>query len=100
VEVMSLRYTFRLKPERDSDLIDWLNSLGEGERSCFIRQALRKALRQKGEMLFRYNEKENLNAKQLPDSFPLSNNISNQNKDTDSNAISIESKLDQLTNAF
>jgi hypothetical protein len=73
---MSLRYTFRLKPERDSDLIAWLNSLGEGERSCFIRQALRKALGQKEEMCFRHGESKDLN-------------ITN-----------IDSKLDQLTNVF
>lgn len=47
---MTARFTFRLKPERDNDLIDWLNSLGEGERSFFIRQALRQALKGKPEV--------------------------------------------------
>lgn len=41
---MKPRYTFRLKPGRDEDLITWLESLGEGERSFFIRNALRKAI--------------------------------------------------------
>jgi len=40
----TLRFTFRLKPERDQALINWLNSLGEGERSFLIRQALRHAI--------------------------------------------------------
>jgi hypothetical protein len=47
------RFTFRLRPDRDEDLIAWLDSLGEGERSFFIRQALRKAL----------NERDNLPGK-------------------------------------
>jgi len=38
------RYTFRLKPGRDDDLIRWLEPLGEGERSFHIRQALRRGL--------------------------------------------------------
>ena len=32
---------FRLKPDRDDDLIAWINTLGEDERSAGIRQALR-----------------------------------------------------------
>jgi len=32
---------FRLKPGRDDDLISWINSLGQDERSYNIRQALR-----------------------------------------------------------
>ena len=32
---------FRLKPGRDDDLIAWVNSLGQDERSYNIRQALR-----------------------------------------------------------
>jgi len=39
-----MRITFRLKGERDDDLIHWFNILGAGERSFFIRQALRRAL--------------------------------------------------------
>ena len=38
------RYTFRLKPGRDDDLISWLEALGEGERSYCIRQTLRRGL--------------------------------------------------------
>ena len=41
---MKYRYTFRLKPGRDDDLIGWLEALGEGERSYHIRQALRRGL--------------------------------------------------------
>ena len=50
-------------------LYDWLNSLGEGERSCFIRQALRKALIQKDEFHL-LNEKEILDSIQLTNSVP------------------------------
>ena len=38
------RYTFRLMPGRDDDLIQWLETLGEGERSFYIRQVLRRGL--------------------------------------------------------
>lgn len=38
------RYTFRLMPGRDDDLIQWLETLGEGERSFYIRQILRRGL--------------------------------------------------------
>lgn len=37
------RYSFRLKPGRDDDLIGKLENLGDGERSVYIRQALRSA---------------------------------------------------------
>jgi hypothetical protein len=99
---MSLRYTFRLKPERDSDLIEWLNSLGEGERSCFIRHALRKALRQKEDVSFVHQEKEkdNLYLKQSSDSSTLPNSNAAKDTNTDLNTLSIENKLDQLTNVF
>ena len=39
-----MRITFRLKDDRDDDLLRWFNALGEGERSFFIRQALRCGL--------------------------------------------------------
>jgi hypothetical protein len=39
-----MRITFRLKDNRDEDLLQWFNALGEGERSFFIRQALRRGL--------------------------------------------------------
>lgn len=38
------RYTFRLMPGRDDDLIEWLESLGKGEISFYIRQVLRRGL--------------------------------------------------------
>ena len=41
---MDNRYHFRLRQGRDDDLIQWLESLGEGERSHFIRQTLRRGL--------------------------------------------------------
>jgi hypothetical protein len=44
-----MRITFRLKDDRDEDLLRWLNALGEGERSFFIRQALRRGLGRKEE---------------------------------------------------
>jgi len=39
-----MRITFRLKNERDEDLLHWFKVIGEGERSYFIRQALRRGL--------------------------------------------------------
>lgn len=42
---------FRLDEERDKDLINWLEGLGKGERSFYIRQALRQALRDREEDL-------------------------------------------------
>ncbi len=40
---------FRLKPGRDNDLIEWLESLGTGDKSYFIRESLRRDLNsQKG----------------------------------------------------
>lgn len=41
---MSARYMFRLNEDQDKDLGDWLDSLRKGERSFWIREALRKAL--------------------------------------------------------
>jgi hypothetical protein len=37
-------YPFRLREGRDDDLIQWLDGLPEGERSFYLRQALRKGL--------------------------------------------------------
>ena len=39
-----MRITFRLKNERDEDLLHWFKVIGEGERSYFLRQALRRGL--------------------------------------------------------
>ncbi len=40
---------FRLKPGRDDDLIRWLESLGSGDQSYYIRESLRRDLNsQKG----------------------------------------------------
>ncbi len=39
-----MRITFRLKDDRDEDLLHWFQVVGEGERSYFIRQALRRGL--------------------------------------------------------
>jgi len=41
---MITRLSFRLKPGKDDDLIEWLNGLPEQERSRFIRDALRRGL--------------------------------------------------------
>ncbi len=43
--MVSRRYNFRLQRGRDDDLISWLESLGAGERSYYIRQVLRRGLR-------------------------------------------------------
>ncbi len=40
---------FRLKPGRDDDLIRWVESLGNGDQSYYIRESLRRDLNaQKG----------------------------------------------------
>jgi hypothetical protein len=95
---MSLRYTFQLKPERDSDLIAWLNSLGEGERSCFIRHALRKTLNLKEEAII--NNKAIPNASLLTSTKSLSIDSSSQGINTDQNDPGIENKLNQLAKIF
>lgn len=35
---------FRLKPGKDNDLINWISNMGEGDRSYYIREALRQGL--------------------------------------------------------
>jgi predicted DNA-binding protein len=35
---------FRLKPGRDDDLIKWAESLGAGDKSYYIREAIRQGL--------------------------------------------------------
>ncbi len=35
---------FRLKPGRDDDLINWIKTAGENDRSYYIREALRQGL--------------------------------------------------------
>ncbi len=39
-----MRITFRLKEQRDDDLICYFHAIGEGELSFFVRQALRRGL--------------------------------------------------------
>ena len=41
---MVTHINFKLRTGRDHDLITWVNSLPERERSFWIRRALRKAL--------------------------------------------------------
>lgn len=41
---MITRLTFRLKPGKDDDLINWLSELPEQERSRFVRDTLRRGL--------------------------------------------------------
>lgn len=96
---MSSRYTFRLKPERDSDLIEWLNSLGEGERSCFIRHALRKTLKLKEEAMIN-NDKEISNSSQLASPESLSIDLIPQDINIDQDNQDFESKLNKLTKLF
>lgn len=92
---MSIRFTFRLKEDRDNDLINWLQSFGEGERSCFIRNTLRKAI----------STHETINAisKQNYEPLDIENNASpqlNLNANPKEIRDSIEQKLDQLMNGF
>lgn len=42
----SKQYHFRLYPEQDQDLIDWLDSFPFGQRAFHIRRILRQAHRQ------------------------------------------------------
>ena len=44
---MILKITFRLRPGKDEDLIKWVKSFNDGERSHFIRQALKKVVTRK-----------------------------------------------------
>lgn len=93
---MTPRYTFRLKPERDSDLINWLDSLGEGERSFFIRQALRQALQPQREGRVTLPKQDIL----IP-AFPVSVNQLSDNPVTGTeNENDIEEQLDKLTDIF
>jgi hypothetical protein len=39
---MQDHFNFRLKPGRDDEIIQWLNSRSKRERSFFIREALKK----------------------------------------------------------
>jgi len=41
---MKTHFNFKLLPNRDMDLIEWLNSLPAGDVSYFIRQTLRQGL--------------------------------------------------------
>ena len=36
-----MNISFRLKPGRDNEIIDWVNTLGDKDRSYFIREALK-----------------------------------------------------------
>ena len=41
---MNLNIGFRLKPGRDDSIIKWIESVGENDRSYYIREALRNYL--------------------------------------------------------
>lgn len=91
---MNPRFTLRLKPGRDDDIIDWLESLGEGERSFFMRQAIRTAiLSERMQLPFPIPDpphKENVEAKD--DCI---------NKDIFTNTIEcMDERLHRLTNQF
>jgi hypothetical protein len=92
---MASRYTFRLKPDRDADLIVWLDSLGDGERSCFIRNALRRSLKEP-----QFSQAPN--PIPLKQSTPSPPTLSNENiSSTECIAESdFTAKLDQLAQCF
>ena len=95
----SQRFGFRLKPDRDQELISWLESLGEGERSFFIREALRKALLQENRMVtidLHRNEPFIEANHQTPKVFL---EVSAANEKTQS-PDDLDSKLDNLANTF
>ncbi len=39
-----MKVTIRLRPDKDQDLIKWVSRLEKGERSRFIRLALKKVV--------------------------------------------------------
>jgi|GEM_PF-2879996 len=91
---MEYRYTFRLKTERDEDLIAWLESLGEGERSFHIRQTLRQGLHEGRPLsalpaISATEEEES--------SWPMANNAQETPL---SSGDDLESRLDLLANSF
>jgi hypothetical protein len=42
---MQTHFNFRLKPDRDDELIRWLNTRSRPARSAFIREALRRQIK-------------------------------------------------------
>ncbi len=87
---MAARYTFRLKPERDADLIAWLDDLGDGERSCFIRDALRRSLHEPASSRLPH-----------PAQFPERTSFQPASQDhAESDPSDIATRLDQLTQSF
>ena len=81
---MKYRYTFRLKTGRDEDLISWLKGMGDGERSFFIRQTLRRGLDEPVRAAPRIQFAEPLPRQEIPEI-----------ADDD-----IESRLDRLAGGF
>ena len=91
---MVSRYTFRLKPDRDADLIVWLNSLGDGERSCFIRNALRLSLKSSIPHQSNSIQKESIKVTSSINQFQITNSMEPDSEET------IKAKLDLLTQSF
>lgn len=92
----SKRFGFRLKPERDDELISWLEDMGEGERSFFIREALRKAiLQESGVPKFNSQRTETVSKP-----FPAIPQPVNEATADEPQQEDLENKLDNLTNLF
>lgn len=93
---MIYRFTVRLKLNRDKDIIDWMLGLGEGERSCFIRDALRKAIFNMG--VTDYPPRKKIPTVTPPD--PVPSEISCTQDNSIETPASLENKLDKLMDAF
>ena len=89
---------FRLHEIQDRDLIDWLNSLRKGERSFFIRQALRKALKEMEMDLKPIRSLTNIQTKKIIKTVPMNSPTLSEMESL--NLDETEMKLDRLANIF
>ena len=81
---------FKVKPGRDDDLIKWLEEIGEGERSFFIRQALRAVIR------FGENSEGLLNESRIRGDFPKASSPSSDGGTDEVDRKKIEERNDQM----
>ncbi len=77
---------FRLKPGRDDDLIAWINTLGEDERSAGIRQALRGNVSRP--------EVETFPRRHVMETFPEREKIEPKQIEPSARQVDIEANLD------
>lgn len=96
---MSHRYTFRLKPGRDQDLITWLDSLGEGERSFFIRNTLRKAITGNGQVV-EFINKPQMDFKKVSTESVQTVNSAYMENENGVDKTSVEHRFEKLMDSF